>query len=49
MREKWGRAEWAATLALCVFFPPIGLAALIRWALGQYVWHGDTAHLRRPG
>lgn len=37
-REQWDRADWVITLALCVIFPPIGIAALCRWALGLRVW-----------
>lgn len=37
-REQWTREEWIATLALCVLFPPMGLAAICRWWLGEQVW-----------
>jgi hypothetical protein len=37
-REAWGPGEWTTTLSLCVIFPPMGLAALLRWALGLRVW-----------
>ena len=37
-REKWDRPEWTMTLALCVVFPPAGIAAMLRWALGLRAW-----------
>ena len=37
-REKWDRGDWAGTLLLCIVFPPIGIAALMRWACGERVW-----------
>ena len=39
-REKWGKKHWATTIALVFIFPPIGIAALLRYWSGCYVW-GD--------
>jgi hypothetical protein len=37
-REKWTRQEWVLTVAFLIMFPPVGIAAVIRWAFGQRVW-----------
>jgi hypothetical protein len=37
-REAWDRGDWIGTVALCVLFPPIGIAAMLRWAFGLRVW-----------
>lgn len=38
-REQWTVHEWMATLLLCLFFPPIGFAALTCWLCKKRVWH----------
>jgi hypothetical protein len=38
-RERWTQQEWAITIGMCIVFPPIGIAALIRKLLHKRVWH----------
>ena len=38
MREQWTLQEWVVTLLLCIVFPPIGVAAVLRRQSGKRVW-----------
>lgn len=38
-REKWGRGEWGAVLVLTLLFFPLGIAALLRWIHGEWVFY----------
>jgi len=38
-REKFSREQWIITITLCIIFPPIGIAAMLRWLFYQRVWN----------
>lgn len=48
-REQWDMRDWLGTLGLCLFFPPIGFAAIARWALGTQSLAMSTTRERRAG